>query len=174
MKKEIILSILIGLTFGLIITFAVYKSKNKPPETTKTLSPEQTNQTKSSLAPTDQDNQIVLHSPENGQIQTDDSIKINGTTTANVDVIIFVNKDTYASTSDESGHFSVIADLEQGGNLITAYVVDQQGYKSSTQKVVIVENPIINEALESLQQQDLEEESSTESTNSTDSTQTQE
>jgi len=135
MRKEVFISILIGLIFGLIITYGVYKAKSSEETTTQDVSVDE------SLTPTPGElnaHKLVIHSPEDEIIQESNKTTVTGTTITNSFVVILINNDETITTADESGNFSVEVDLEDGSNVITVFVLDEDGQKSSTQRVVIV------------------------------------
>jgi hypothetical protein len=146
MKKEIIIAILIGLSLGLFITYGVYQAKtgitNKVGQDQKTLA----------LTPVpDQEfsGELVLNSPEDEIIQTEATTSVSGTTLANSFVVVFVGNDETITSSDESGNFSVEVDLENGVNIISVIVLDENGRSISTKRTLIVsDDPLTQDSEE--------------------------
>jgi len=65
--------------------------------------------------------------------------------------VVFVgNKETITST-DNSGNFSVEVELEDSSNIITVYVIDEDGRSLSVERVVFVTDETFDEATESAQ-----------------------
>ena len=135
MKKEMIISVLVGLFFGLIIVYGVYtaqSSLSKPEQTAEELevSPatEAENEASSNLS---------LHSPEDEIIVNEPTITVAGTTIADSYVVIFINNQELITTADGSGNFSVEGELELGSNIIEVQVIDEDGQAVIKERTVI-------------------------------------
>lgn len=144
MRKEIIIAIVFGLLLAFVITVVINRASQvfrKPPltEPLNTASP-------SSDAASTQLSQaaFVIHSPEDGLVQTDDTTIVAGSTDPNLPVILLVNDQEYLSTSDESGNFSFTAKLKNGGNVVTLYVLKDDGSSLTDQRTVIVGDFVTN------------------------------
>ena len=147
MKKETIIAILVGLSLGLFITYGVYQAKTG-------ISPESDKDQKIlSLTPVPENEfsgELVLNSPKNEIIQEDSSISVSGTTLPSSFVVIFVDNKETITSSDESGNFSMEISLENGLNIITITVLDENGRSISTERTVIVSvDPLVLEASDS-------------------------
>lgn len=137
MRKEVILSVIIGLLLGLVITFTVYKAKNMPEEISQ--APEIEKPTvipEAALNPLN----LTIHSPLDESVQTERETKINGTTLAYSFVVIFINETPIISKADESGNFSESVKLNDGANIINVYALDEDGQSSNARRTVIVED----------------------------------
>lgn len=139
MKKETIIAILIGLSLGLFITYGVYQ--------TKTSISRRSNDPKlTTTEPADNfSGELVLNSPLDESVQTDDSVIVSGTTLPNSFVVIFVGNQETITNSDDSGNFSVETALEDGANIIDVYVIDEDGQTLSVEKTVVVSNETFDE-----------------------------
>ena len=136
MKKEVVISVLIGLTLGLIITYGIYRMR-----TALTAPPESGDiEATASPSPTPANNSLTVLSPLDGTIQTGTSLTVTGTAPPNSIVVLFVDEEDQITTADDSGNFSFIADLETGSNVLTVHTVDENGISTSVERVVIV-NP---------------------------------
>jgi hypothetical protein len=132
MKKETIIAILIGLSLGLFITYGIYQARtgisrrsNDPQLTTP--------------APTENfAGELVLNSPLDESVQAEDVVSVSGTTIPNSFVVVFVGNEETITNSDDSGNFSVEVALEEGANIITVFVIDEDGRTLSVEKTVIV------------------------------------
>lgn len=135
MKKEVLIAILIGLTFGLIITYGVYRmrlaltrdSTNVSVETSPVPSPSTTATTIS-----------ILH-PEDGIIQAEKELTVTGTSTPDSYVVLFVNNEDYISTADQTGSFSFNVILNSGGNVLKVHAVSSDGTTTVLERTVIVQ-----------------------------------
>lgn len=157
MKKEVILAILIGLGMGLFITYGVYRvrtSISTPPVTDLEEATEASPTTTATPA------LIAIHNPEHGQVQSESSTTVTGTTTENAYVVLFVNDSDYISTADETGNFSFEVELKDGPNYLTVHVIHNDGTTAQDERVVIVSSAL----------EDLEENQTEEATQSADTT----
>lgn len=136
MRKEVILSILIGVSLGLIITYGFYLSYST--KQSKTTSTELVNTEITPSPEASNPNQLMLSSPEDEIIYQEKKIRVAGTTLANSFVIIFVGNQENITQSDQSGNFSIEVALESGSNIITVCAIDEDGQTSKIERTVIV------------------------------------
>jgi hypothetical protein len=142
MKKEMIISILVGLIFGLIITYGVYRAKtslSQPP------SPEPLF-TSPSPTPGLNTGMLVLISPEDETVQDSAEIAVTGTAPANSHIIVFINDVEYITTADETDHFSITGKLESGSNVIAVHAINEQGETAIEERTVIMSTADLNSA----------------------------
>ncbi|HCR81018.1 MAG: hypothetical protein UY13_C0001G0028 [Candidatus Pacebacteria bacterium GW2011_GWB1_47_8] len=145
MKKEVIIAILIGLSLGLFITYGVYQARTG--RSRQNTSPDLTE----SNVQDEFSGELVINSPLDESVQNQSTVSISGTTLPNSFVVVFVgNKETITST-DNSGNFSVEVELEDSSNIITVYVIDEDGRSLSVERVVFVTDETFDEATESAQ-----------------------
>ncbi|MFH2118548.1 MAG: hypothetical protein ABII10_02335 [Candidatus Paceibacterota bacterium] len=139
MKKETIIAILIGLSLGLFITYGVYQ--------TRTSISRRSNDPKLTMIEPAEDfaGELVLNSPLDESVQADDSVIVSGTTLPNSFVVIFVGNEETITNSDDSGNFSTETSLEEGSNIITVYVIDEDGRTLSVEKTIIVTDETFEE-----------------------------
>lgn len=130
MRKEIIWAAAIGITFGLIIAFGVYRinsAVNKKAETTtSTPKPNKNGEFK-----------ITLDKPQNADVITENSVTVSGITKPLTWVTISGEDDDYIIQADEEGVFIQDANLIPGVNQIKITAFDPQG-NESTEKVIVV------------------------------------
>lgn len=135
MKKEMIISVLVGLFFGLIIVYGVYTAQNS---LTKNDQDNKQLETTPSPNPSDQaDANLAIHNPEDEIIVDEALITITGTTTADNYVVIFINDDEIITTADEAGSFSVEGELELGSNIVQVHAIDENGQTTVKERTVI-------------------------------------
>lgn len=139
MRKEILLAVFVGITLGLMITFGIYQNS----ENNKTGQNSNTDQLINNPTSTEsakvQDPQLVINSPEEELLSTEEDLIVSGSANPNNFVIILVNDVENISNTDESGNFSVKVKLNPGGNLIEINSVDEDGKQISKQRTVIYE-----------------------------------
>lgn len=146
MKKEISLAIILGILVALGITFFIYQ-KNQAivsediPSTTPSPTSVETLPEKEA-AP------IAITFPEHEAVFEDKALTITGTSTfPNAPIVIFINQQDFFTQSDNSGNFSLTANLESGSNIIVATIVDDQGVDHSDQVTVVYSNKSLEETL---------------------------
>jgi len=146
MKKEMIISVLVGLFFGLVIVYGVYtaqSSLSKPGQTTEKL------EVSPSIEAADEiDGNLSIHSPEDEIIVNEPTITITGTTIADSYVVIFVNDEESITNADESGNFSIKSELELGSNIIEVHVIDEDGKTMVKERTVIYTTKPLVEKIE--------------------------
>ena len=135
MKKEVVISILIGLTLGLIITYGIYRMR------TALLAPRTTTEILATPTPSAEPlANLTILNPIEGLIQTQNTITVTGTTLPNSIVVLFVSEEDQITTADANGNFSFESELKTGSNVLTVHTVDESGITTSVERVVIV-NP---------------------------------
>lgn len=133
MKKEVIIAVLIGLSMGLIITYGVYRVKSS------VVNPKTTDLVEATpKVPESSPEVLALHSPTDGTIQTDTAVTITGTTYSNTYVVIFINDKEQITTSDGTGNFSIEGTLEEGPNIISVVVANNDGQTFTQRRTIIV------------------------------------
>lgn len=79
---------------------------------------------------------IDLERPDDDTLSFDQSIIISGKTGPNLDVLITTDTKSLVIKSKPDGNFSLILDLDEGVNKITAAVFDATGDSRSEQRTV--------------------------------------
>lgn len=131
MRKELIWVILIGVTFGLVIAFGVWRvnSSLKSRDSVSTQIP--TPKVKAS------EFKITLDKPQNNDVVTTDSITISGITKSLVWITISSENSDYIIQANENGIFQQDVDLIPGVNQIKLTALDSNG-NESVEKVLII------------------------------------
>lgn len=131
MKKEIIWAAAIGIAFGLIIAFGVYRvnSSIKEIQGIQTPSP--------SPEPNTSDFKITLDKPDSLDVFSESTTTITGITKPLTWVETSADHEDYITESDDRGAFSQKVDLVAGLNQIQVSAFDPTGAKS-TQKIMVV------------------------------------
>lgn len=140
MRKEVIIAIVVGLILAFVITVAVNRAsqvlKRQPVQTTineqklgASTSPEVTTQASRILA---------VHNPKDGLIQPEKSTIVTGSTDPNLPVVLLVNTKEHVSLSDAAGNFSFSVPLTDGANVLTLYVLQNDGTSLTDRRTVIV------------------------------------
>jgi len=140
MKKEVVIAILIGLSLGLFITYGVYQAKTG-------ISRRSNDPNLIASSPDDDQftGELILNSPVDETVQNDTALNVSGTTLLNSFVVVFVDNEELITTSDNSGNFSVEVELEDGANIVSVYVIDEDGRTLSTERTVIVSDDTLEE-----------------------------
>ena len=131
MIKELILAIVLGTIVGIVAT-TIAKDKLIPknnPIPTTSASPTINQQL--STTPVVASHFLTVSQPQNQTVSDTDTITIIGQTTANSQVIIYLQPQTFSLQADENGNFSQTVDLESGFNLIQINSFSPQQDQSS-------------------------------------------
>lgn len=135
MKKEMIISILVGLVFGLIIVYGVYTAQTSLAEPAPTQAPLVA--TPENKAELETESQLAVHSPEDELITDQTSLTVAGSTQKDAYVVVFINDQAQIVENDETGHFSVEVELETGSNIIQVFAVDREGQSLMEERTVV-------------------------------------
>ena len=137
MKKEIVLAIIIGLAFGLVITYGLYRvrkatlaTKNQPISTTAPVTASPSNNVDSALL-------TILH-PEDNTVQEETTTTVTGTAQPNAIIVLFVNEQEYISTADASGNFSFTVDLAIGSTILSVRAINENGETFTAERSIVV------------------------------------
>lgn len=135
MKKEVFFAVLLGLSLGLIVTYGVYRANQaNTQDQVDTLLQESAAET---IDPTANGiSSLVIDAPENESIVDEAKQTIAGTTLANAFVVIYVNETPYMTTADQTGAFSISADLSLGSNVIGVHSLSEDGNEAIAEIVV--------------------------------------
>ncbi len=146
MKKEILLAILIGLAFGLFITYGLYRVR----KATQSTSTQPVSTTAPAASPASEPSSALLTilNPEDNLVQEETSTTVTGTTQPNAIVVLFVNDEENISTADETGNFSFTVDLESGSSILTVHAIDENGESVSATRTIVVSS-LLSESAES-------------------------
>lgn len=135
MKKEVFFAILLGLSFGLIVTYGIYRASQADTQQQLATILETTN-----LDVANEENSaistIVIDAPLNESIVDEQRQTISGTTLSNSFVVIYVNETPYVTTADQAGAFSISADLRLGSNVIGVHALNENGQETVSEIVV--------------------------------------
>ncbi len=131
MRKELVWVAVIGISFGLIIAFGVYRIN----ASIKPNLPALQNSPKPKEAGSEF--KIALNKPENGDVLTQDSVTVSGITKALAWITVSGESGDYIIQSDEKGLFSQEVKLTSGINQIKLTAFDPQGLKS-IEKVLVI------------------------------------
>ncbi len=150
MKKEVILAIILGIFVALGLTFFIYQSNQNSLSTASDPAVADNPVAPANLdsLPEKADSPIRLTFPENEAVFEEKAITITGHTQfINTPIVIFINQKDFLATSDDQGNFSLSVNLESGGNIIMATVIDDQGASYSDQVIVVYSNKSLEETL---------------------------
>lgn len=131
MRKELIVASIIGIGFGLVIAFGVYRiNSSLKPNGNKTLS---TPNPKTVIS----EFKITLDKPQNNDVLTEDAIAVTGITKPLTWISVSGEDEDYTVQSDDKGLFSQDVNLIPGVNQIKLTAFDALGAQS-IEKVLVV------------------------------------
>jgi hypothetical protein len=139
MRKEVLISILVGLILGLIITYGFYMArsgsqtglgtKKDDLENSPTVTPEE-----------NAAGQLKITNPADGSLTTNSKIQVTGQTTPNVFVVVSLADQVLVTTANDQGAFTQDLNLKSGGNTIIIQATDENGHITSETRTVILED----------------------------------
>lgn len=136
MRKEIIISILIGLAFGLVITYGFYQAQvvstedvTKKEEIEVTLSP----------SPAASNGKLILLTPEDELVTQEKITTISGTTNPGSFVVVFIDDDPQTVLPNDEGKFTLEIELSTGPHIITVHALDENGETVTESRTIIVQ-----------------------------------
>lgn len=135
MKKEIVIAILVGLIFGLIITYGIYRMRSALTRDSTTI----TVSASPIPSPSAQTATLTIFNPEDGIIQEQKELTVSGSAIPNSYVVLFVNNEDYISSADQTGNFSFNVILEDGGSILKIHSIDSSGTTTTLERTVIVQ-----------------------------------
>jgi len=137
MRKEVLIAIILGLGVGFVITFGIYRTQKALRSTPSSDQQADALKTPTTLAPTTLDQDLAIRNPESGTIIAEKNVVVTGQSEPKLPVVLFVNNTEYLSTTDESGNFSFDVPLSAGSNVLTTYVLREDGSSFTDQRTVI-------------------------------------
>ncbi len=135
MKKEMIISILVGLIFGLIIVYGVYTAQTSLSEPAPSQAPLVA--TPENNAELETESQLAVHSPEDELITDQATLTVAGSAQNEAYIVVFTNDEAQIVDNDETGHFSVETELEAGSNVIQVFAIGLDGQSLMEERTII-------------------------------------
>ncbi len=134
MRKELLWAGIIGISFGLIIGFGVWRVKSKISQK-NILAP----------SPTPQANlkgqlKIALNKPEDYSVTTESVITVSGITKSSSWVVASNETNDFITKAGNDGTFLLDVDLKSGVNILKVTSLNNQS-ETSTEKVLVVYSP---------------------------------
>jgi hypothetical protein len=130
MRKELVWAGVIGILFGVVIGFGVWRIKTSM---VKDIKPTATPISK----PGKVNSKITIDKPGNLDVITQNSVNVTGITKPSSWVVVSTEKGDYLTKSLEDGTFSAETGLEAGVNYIQATSVSDQG-EALSQKILAI------------------------------------
>lgn len=131
MRKEIVWVVAIGVVFGLVVAFGVYRINSS---LTKNSNPPQASSTP---PPGSAELKITLDKPEDNDVVTNSTVTVSGITKALAWITISGEQGDYIIQADESGVFTQDVNLTPGVNQIKLTAFDSAG-NQNVSKVLVV------------------------------------
>lgn len=139
MRKEVLISILVGLFLGLVITYGFYIAKLSTQ--TAVMTKKQDIELLPSLTPENSiGGKLKISVPEDESIVTANKITLNGQTDKESFVVISLLDQVQVINSDGSGNFTQEIQLKPGGNIIQIKTLDENGIVSSITRSVFFDD----------------------------------
>lgn len=127
MRKEIILAVIIGIIFGLGVTFGLYFVRQRvlPNETAQKI--EESRQQPATPTPTPQAKTLIVQQPDMNLLTKEGMVQVVGKAWPNSYIVILAADQEYVTTADDDGDFSQEIELSLGGNRLTVIATSVQG-----------------------------------------------
>lgn len=140
MQKETAWAIGIGIIFGLILAFGLWRINSS----INTEKPKNQNATQNTSTPSpspSQTKKITVTSPENFSVLVSDNLQISGQASASKVIIVSINSRDYITKVDTSGNFNLEATLDPGVNSIV--ITDTQS-ENEPIKLTVAYSSLLN------------------------------
>lgn len=126
MRKEILFALITGIAFGLVITFGIWRTNYKKEESKQTV--EETQEKKETSIEKTSPSGLTILKPEENELVTEETIKIEGITEPEAQVVISTEGSDYLTKADNKGGFSKEVKLVKGINeiLITSFTKKEE------------------------------------------------
>lgn len=138
MRKEVVIAIILGLALGFIITFGIYRTQVALRSTPSSEEQAEALRTPDSILNPVVQQELAIHNPEDGLITDAQSVVVTGESEPNVVVVLLVNDTEYVTTTDEGGNFSFDVPLREGSNVLTTYILRDDGSSLKDERVVVM------------------------------------
>ena len=135
MKKELLISIIIGFGLGLIITFGIYTGRKALQEQVQILSPFVEDKDESDQKIASQSLSVI--SPIDQSISKEASINVTGVTSPSSFVMVLTEKGEKIIQSDVKGNFETQITLISGENEIEVHSFSDSGQDTSKTITVV-------------------------------------
>jgi glucodextranase-like protein len=123
MRKEILIAIFLGITFGGIITYGIYIANDSISNKVQGLNPKTTTIPIPSATPEPKIS-LTINSPESDIVTDQATIPIEGNTNSEAIVAIITDNNEYLVEADTNGFFSQKISLVKGVNSIKVNASD--------------------------------------------------
>jgi len=148
MRKEVLISILVGLFLGLVITYGFYTAKLST-QTSEVTKKQDIELLPTSIPESSNSEKLKITAPEDESITTVDKISLIGQTLQDSFVVISLLDQTQVIISDNAGNFNHEIQLKPGGNIILVKTLDENGAIFSASRSVFFDDGIIAAATKS-------------------------
>jgi len=133
-RKEVLIAIIIGFGLGLVITFGIWTA-NRALETS---APQKQAPLVEETTPTPVPGlSLILTSPEDNSISSEEKIEVSGLTTPGATVVILYQEGEKILEADQEGSFSTEITLVGGANEIKISAFDQEGNQAEKTLTVV-------------------------------------
>ncbi len=138
MRKEVIISIILGLGLGFVITFGMYRTQVALRSTPSSKQQAESLKTPVSMIATPDTQELAIHNPIDGTITAEKTIVVTGSSEPLLPVVLLVNNTEFLSTTDDGGNFSYDVPLDEGSNVLTTYILLDDGSSFVDQRTIIM------------------------------------
>jgi len=137
MKKEVLLSIIIGFGIGLAATFGLYTARKTYTSSNQIQSPIPDQESQATGTPLNTTKSLSLISPIDQSIIKEGKVLIAGVTSPEIPILILYEKGEKLVTSDKKGNFEIEVTLDSGENQIEVQSLFDNGDKVNKTVTVV-------------------------------------
>lgn len=132
MRKEILLAIIVGVVFGLGVTFAVYTLRQRFFRNTTPDAIEQSRQQGANTNPSPTPNSTLsIQRPLQDFATDQNTVQIVGRAQSESLIVVLANNSEFVTSADKDGDFALQVSLVQGGNKLTVIATTSEGSQES-------------------------------------------
>jgi hypothetical protein len=144
MRKEILISILVGLSLGLIITYGFYTARLSTRVGNITQKDDLEFEPTPVPANTTAD-RLIITTPEDELVTTESKLTVRGKAGANNFIAITLLDQIQVLTADDQGAFSLEVTLKSGGNVLVIQSTNETGeVETETRTVVLADESTLS------------------------------
>ena len=123
MRKEVVVAIILGIGFGLVIGFGVWRANSALSNRGKD-GVVDTADSGVGVTPTSTNTQIAIRGLSSGEVIVENPIRLAGNTIPDTRVVVSGEEEDYITISDENGEFAVSVELVGGINQLRIFAFD--------------------------------------------------
>lgn len=143
MRKEIFLAIFVGIIFGLIVTYGIYRA-NKAINNKKTGYKQEKSILPTPISQAEGNLELNIVQPKDRDVYSQELITFKGSTSPQAIVVIMSDNEEYFAQTNDNGVFNLDIKLNKGANTYKVYATDLEEV-TAAQVIHVVYSTFIDE-----------------------------